>query len=111
MDTPPLPSLASPSAPPAAGAFLASLERLTRSGFCSSEFWLVVCAIGLFAVDSAAGELPPKWMASLSALLVLGYKYFRVAVKQEGAQRVVELADGVLAAGGVRAAGSEGGLR
>jgi hypothetical protein len=78
----------SPHAP-----YLTALARLSRSGFQSSEFWLVVIALALLALAAWGAQLPPELSCFLGTALVFAYKYFRAQVKAVNGDQVIALAD------------------
>lgn len=84
----PAPQTHSPHAP-----YLAALARLGRSGFQSSEFWLVVIALALLALAAWGSKLPPEVSCYLGTALVIGYKYFRAQIKAVNGDQVIALAD------------------
>jgi hypothetical protein len=84
----PDPQTNSPHAP-----YLAALQRLARSGFQSSEFWLVVTALALLALAAWGTQLPPEVSCYLGTALVFGYKYFRAQIKATNGDQVIALAD------------------
>lgn len=90
---PATPATSNPNPPaPAPSDFLAALQRLTRSGFRSSEFWLVLCAIALLVFGAVEDKLPPALSEILAAGLVVAYKYTRAQVKGANGDQIVSLA-------------------
>jgi hypothetical protein len=102
-------------------AFREQLARLGRSGFLSSEFFLVAAGIGLLTFATWAVKLPPETASLIGTALIFGYKYFRAQVKATNGDQMVEMLNGcleaalehralVLAPASVPASGAEGSL-
>ena len=82
--------------------FLAAFQRLSRSGFRSSEFAAVLIALALLALAAWGGRLSPEWAAALGSALPVAYGYFRNQIKNAQGDRLLMLAD--IVAGNPRAA-------